>query len=555
MHDVAIRARKLLAQHGLVVLLQAAGLFAFLLVQWPQTRAAGLLLTSGTLAGIWWTGRSHPADVGRSARLVASCALLTAVSSRAWNIDTAATAGLLITIAATTSLDAPWRKLALVEVDAFQLPRVTVPPQARQPGPWFTTSCLLGSAAGIVLLAEWSLWWWIPLAAAALGWSTGRASRDLRRWRSGSLGRSIREGLDAVAPRFLVHYAGPPEGMYQIRMWLPYLERLGMRYAIVVRDRESLATTAQLTSAPVVLATSLRALQAVLPESARVVFYVNHENRNADGVRLADRVHVHLGHGDSDKPASYVAPFAMFDRIFVAGQAAIDRFADHGVVIPQEKFRIVGRPQTEAILAPVSPPRRPPTVLYAPTWTSGLQDMRLGSLAQGLDIVAALVGLGARVLFRPHPFSARDAQSRVAIARIDDFLEQRQGDHLTSQDCALLPIFECFNRSDAMVADISSVVSDYLASGKPFAVNVADLAGDPHEVYPVTAGAYVLHSGIGDDLVDILRAMLTDDPLRDERIRMRRHYLGEFEPAESPTVFVAAVREALLAAEPGKIPN
>lgn len=181
--------------------------------------------------------------------------------------------------------------------------------------------------------------------------------------------------------------------------------------------------------------------------------------------------------------------------------------------------------------------------------------MRLGSLGQGLDIVAALVGLGARVLFRPHPFSARDAQSRVAIARIDDFLAQRQGDHLTSQDCALLPIFECFNRSDAMVADISSVVSDYLASGKPFAVNVADLAGDPHEVYPVTAGAYVLHSGIGDDLVDVLRAMLTDDPLRDARIRMRRHYLGEFEPAESPTVFVAAVREALLAAEPGKIPN
>ncbi len=31
-------------------------------------------------------------------------------------------------------------------------------------------------------------------------------------------------------------------------------------------------------------------------------------------------------------------------------------------------------------------------------------------------------------------------------------------------------LFECFNESDALATDISSVVSDYLASEKPYAV-------------------------------------------------------------------------------------
>ena len=63
----------------------------------------------------------------------------------------------------------------------------------------------------------------------------------------------------------------------------------------------------------------------------RCVFYVNNALRNVHVVRYAGVRHVQLNHGDSDKATSYNPVFRMFDRNFVAGQAAVDRFGAHGI--------------------------------------------------------------------------------------------------------------------------------------------------------------------------------------------------------------------------------
>ncbi|MCZ9338324.1 hypothetical protein NGM37_11095, partial [Streptomyces sp. TRM76130] len=39
-------------------------------------------------------------------------------------------------------------------------------------------------------------------------------------------------------------------------------------------------------------------------------------------------------------------------------------------------------------------------------------------------------------------------------------------------------LYDCFNVSDAMVSDISSVVSDFIASGKPYAVTDSGELGE-----------------------------------------------------------------------------
>ena len=100
---------------------------------------------------------------------------------------------------------------------------------------------------------------------------------------------------------------------------------------------------------------------------------------------------------------------AIYDLISAAGQAGIDRYARHGVHIPAEKFKIVGRPQVELI----SPARGPiskieqPTVLYAPTWQGPFADSRVYSLPVGRQIVEQLLSHGARVIFRAHLFNYR----------------------------------------------------------------------------------------------------------------------------------------------------
>ena len=122
---------------------------------------------------------------------------------------------------------------------------------------------------------------------------------------------------------------------------------------------------------------------------------------------------------------------AIYDLIFAAGQAGIDRYARHGVHIPAEKFRIVGRPQVEQITRPAtarSPTIADPTVLYAPTWQGPFADSRVYSLPIGLQIVEQALQPGARVIFRAHPFNYRYAEAREMITEIGALLDADRAD-------------------------------------------------------------------------------------------------------------------------------
>src|SRR5690625_6533680 len=71
--------------------------------------------------------------------------------------------------------------------------------------------------------------------------------------------------------------------------------------------------------------------------------------RNNHMVRYSGLTHIQLLHGESDKASSANPVTRMYDRDFVAGQAAIDRFEKFGVSMHPDIFRIVGRPQVEEV--------------------------------------------------------------------------------------------------------------------------------------------------------------------------------------------------------------
>jgi hypothetical protein len=190
----------------------------------------------------------------------------------------------------------------------------------------------------------------------------------------------------------------------------------------------------------------------------------------------------------------------------------------------------------------------PPTVLYAPTWKGHYADTDFCSLPVAADLVTRLVARGATVILRPHPFSRKHAESAAQLARAEEILaadaaasgRQHLYGEAASADVAL---FECFDRSDAMICDVSSVASDYLFSGKPFAVTDMTTAGDGDfaEIFPLARAAYVLHPG-GHDTDRVLELLLGEDPLSGARGEARRYYLGDF-PAEGYAEgFLAAAR-------------
>ena len=398
-----------------------------------------------------------------------------------------------------------------------------------------------------------STWWW-ALAAATQVLPLAWLSRDnrLTAARIARFERDLPGAVAAYAPEYVLYSSWPFDASHQVTMWLPFLQRSGHRGLVIMRNDRPAAALARATDLPVVAARGPADLDALVPPSLRAAFYPNASSGNGLFVRYQQLRHVFLGHGDSDKPTSSNPTHAMYDKIFVAGPAAVRRYAQHGAAIDPDKFEIVGRPQVERItpvgtaIATVSQP----SVLYAPTWRGHVKETGLSSLPVGERIVEALLDRGLTVIFRPHPFSygygedvalierihARLAADRAQTGRAHVFGDAAENDW---------GIVDCINASDAMVSDVSGVVSDYLFSLKPFAI--VAVPSDPEkfaESYPIARAGYVLRGDLAG-LEATLACMLTDDPMRPARERSREDYLGAFPADGYATYFVEAVRTML----------
>lgn len=364
--------------------------------------------------------------------------------------------------------------------------------------------------------------------------------------------RRITSLLAAHAPVFAFHWDAPHEESFQLSMWLPYLERLGVPFMVLVRNPKTFDFAAGETTSPVLLRRELADLDAVVVPSLKAAFYVNNNTRNQHFVRYTHLKHIHLNHGESDKAPSYSPLFRLFDKNFVAGQAAIDRFAANGVWMRPDAFAIVGRPQVESIQVEPAPiaDAAVKTVIYAPTWSGFFVDSRYSSLLVGFGIVKALVDRGCVVMFRPHPYTEKSAAMAREAARIRTFLEQdrlRTGrPHVTGTgELPEASIADWFNRASALISDVSSVVPDFLYSEKPFAMTAMNGPVDTFaERFPISRGAYVIRPDLGN-LEDTLDRLLDSDPLREQRRALKRYYLGDFPPERYADAFLDEARKYL----------
>ncbi|MGV9707234.1 hypothetical protein [Streptomyces sp. NPDC003483] len=106
-------------------------------------------------------------------------------------------------------------------------------------------------------------------------------------------------------------------------------------------------------------------------------------------------------------------------------------------------------------------------------------------------------------------------------------------------------LYDCFNVSDAMVSDISSVVSDYIASGKPYAVtDSAELGVEEFKRQNTAVRAAVILSNSAVELDELLAGVFdpSADALAGDRRELKRYLLGPDEPA-SIDQFNGAVRD------------
>ena len=260
----------------------------------------------------------------------------------------------------------------------------------------------------------------------------------------------------------------------------------------------------------------------------RGALFVSNAATNIHLIRKGGMRTAFIGHGDSDK-ASSRSPFTkVYDEIWVAGPAGAQRYAGWETSLVSDRIRLVGRPQ--AVAAPRRPrsPGEPVTVLYAPTWEGwGDEEFHSSLPHQGVALVRELLATpGLRVVYRPHPLTGtRDARVRRAHQQVLALLRdagarlrprrpgagrrqpgrwrrpgahgvrsrrrdprrppraRRGADEAVAAFWAAAPpsahrvvegswpgLASCFEQSDALVADVSSVVSDWLALDRPLAL-------------------------------------------------------------------------------------
>ena len=353
----------------------------------------------------------------------------------------------------------------------------------------------------------------------------------------------------------IAYFAGDPTRTYQLAQWLEVLEILDGVHpvALVLRDPSSAALIGSRTSLPVLVAATFPELTELYADlDAKVVLYCNNSVLNFESLVDSRRLHVHINHGESDKQSMASNNAKAYDRVFVAGDAAVQRYVTGLLDFDATRLVRIGRPQLDLPRTPLLPPSERRTVLYAPTWEGDADYNDYTSIdTLGETIVRAILEVpDVRLAYKPHPkvttsLTPAIADAHDAIVRTVAEAARRDPDAghtqvLSGDILAVMP------GCDAIVTDVSSVGLDwlYLHTDKPIVLTDRhqDLPSLLVEV-PISRCADVVDETSVDTLTALLAERLAHDEHHFARIAMRHHYFDDLRVGDSTARFLDSVGE------------
>ncbi len=352
-----------------------------------------------------------------------------------------------------------------------------------------------------------------------------------------------------IAAEVVAYFGDVDANLYQLRQWLPALESLHASHPVVVltRQADSYQALSTETALPLLLVRDLTALEDVYAANDfKVVLYVNNGAANFTSLTFTDVLHVHLNHGESDKVCMASNQAKAYDRVFVAGDAAVERYRANLINFDGAGLVKIGRPQLDVTYPAYRPASQRPTVLYAPTWEGGRPEMDYSSLAvYGEALVRAVLASELRLIYRPHPKTGlgsaeiAEADRRVRALVAAAAQQAPRTGHVVDTDT---PMGGLFGATNVLVSDVSSVALDFLATTKPLVV--CDIRNDRAallDASPVSRVAHVLDQESLPAAVDDLRRLLREDSGREERVAAIEHYFGDVTPGVATKSFVEAI--------------
>jgi len=378
-----------------------------------------------------------------------------------------------------------------------------------------------------------------------------------RLWRSRQTRSQLARRLPSVptpAPgtiEIAVYFADGPVNMYQIRQWYAPLAALAEHRGVAILSRSpgAMLALADESPVPVVYARQVVDLERFVTEQApKVVLYVNQNARNFQMMRYGRMWHVFVNHGESDKMYMTTNQFKAYDSALIAGDAARDRLAEALWDYDLDGRTIaIGRPQADHFAGePPYPADGRTVVLYAPTWEGDRAAAAYGSIASHGTTIAeqVLASPRHRLVYRPHPRSGvLDPAYKAAHQRIVTAIEAANAAdpsaHHVYDDGPTLGWQ--LAGADVAITDISAMIYDRLAVGKPLIVTrpVSPEADVDERGY--LGDANWLLAADADDVVARVDRAVTD---ADELARLR-HWVQRYFGDTTPGVATARFHDAI----------
>ena len=376
----------------------------------------------------------------------------------------------------------------------------------------------------------------------------------LERRRLARMGPSLAKP-PAGSIRIAVYFADAEVNMYQIRQWYAPLAELSKTWPVAIISRSPGAALQLLEEAPVptlYLRQVVDLEQFIADQDLRIVFYVNQNSRNFQMMRYGHMWHVFINHGESDKMYMTTNQFKAYDYSLVAGQAALDRLSRKLWNFDLERQAIpIGRPQADHFVGklPYSADDRI-VVLYAPTWEGDRASAAYGSIAtHGVAAISALIQSGRhRVIYRPHPRSGLvDPEYKRANHEIIAAIAAAN-----SRDPAAQHIFDDgaelgwqLAAADVAITDISAMVYDRLATGKPIIVTRPVNSEAEVDLNGYLGDTEWLTAEEADDTVSVVQRAIDSEESRHRLEHWVEHHFGDTSPGVATARFHAAVQQLM----------
>lgn len=268
-----------------------------------------------------------------------------------------------------------------------------------------------------------------------------------------------------VRGEVVVYFGDQSSKFYQVEQWIPVLEELHKKHKVVlvVRKGSALLRALESTGLPVVFKRRFDPLHAFYHANAfRLALYVNNGVTNFQSLAFAPMVHVHVNHGESDKLSMVSNQAKSYDRVFVAGDAAIERHRRALIDFDESALVKVGRPQLDIDRLPELEPSSGRTIMYAPTWEGENESNNYTSVdLYGPQIAEAVLQLpDTRLIYKPHPRveASKDPAMAEANARILALIEAANAyiadESLQHQVLMQGDILAMFDAVDLLITDI-----------------------------------------------------------------------------------------------------